>query len=142
MMRRQPVLEVGRYCEHFRIGEDLDLFLKLSERGRLANLPEALLKYRTHATNFTRTRDREAFEDLVQIVNDARQRRGLPPEPLLFPLPPPAKTEVADSHELWGWQALEGGNVDTARKHARKSLIVAPFSMNAWKLFYCALRGH
>jgi len=142
MMRRQPVLEVGRYCEHFRIGEDLDLFLKLSERGRLANLPEALLKYRTHATNFTRTRDREAFEDLVQIVNDARQRRGLPPEPLLFPLPPPAKTEVADSHELWAWQALEGGNVDTARKHARKSLIVAPFSMNAWKLFYCALRGH
>jgi len=50
-------------------------------------------------------------------------------------LPPPAKTEVADFHELWGWQALEGGNVDTARKHAPKSLIVAPFSMNAWKLF-------
>jgi len=59
----------------------------------------------------------------------------------LRPATPP-RTEVADSHELWGWQALEGGNVDTARKHARKSLIVAPFSMNAWKLFYCALRAH
>jgi hypothetical protein len=47
----------------------------------------------------------------------------------------PGKDRCRRSHELRWWQALEGGNVDTARKHARKSLIVTPFSMNAWKLF-------
>ena len=58
IMRRQPVLEVGRYYERFRIGEDLDLFPKLSERGRLANLPEALLKYRTHGPIHANARPR------------------------------------------------------------------------------------
>ena len=52
---------------------------------------------------------------------------------------PRQRPRLANFHELWGWQALEGGNVDTARKHARKSLIVAPPSMNAWKPFYCGL---
>jgi glycosyltransferase involved in cell wall biosynthesis len=142
MMRRRDVLAVGSYSQQYRIGEDLDLFLKLGERGRLGNLTDPLLKYRTHALNFTRTRTDEAYRDLALVVEDARRRRGLPPEPSSDPIPSSARARLADPHELWGWQALQAGNLATARKHARKLVARAPLSSSSWKLCYCALRGH
>jgi glycosyltransferase involved in cell wall biosynthesis len=146
MMRRSDVLAAGNYSQQYRIGEDLDLFLKLGERGLLANLADPLLKYRTHASNFTRTRSDEAYRDLCRVVEDARRRRGLPPEPEAAPVPSlsthsPAGM-VKDTHEIWGWQALQAGNLATARKHASRLLARSPLSTSSWKLLYCTLRGH
>jgi len=142
MMRRQTVLDVGKYREQFQFCEDLDLWLRLAERGRLANLPIVLLKYRTHQSNKSNQRVAQAVRDFQTILTETRLRRGLPVGEL--PAGPQGEQTAPELtiHERWGWQALGGGHVATARKHARKSLIVAPFSMNAWKLFYCALRGH
>ena len=78
MMRRQVVLDVGKYREQFRFCEDLDLWLRLAEHGRLANLPLVLLKYRTHKTNQSNLRVARAAEDFQQILTEARFRRGLP----------------------------------------------------------------
>jgi glycosyltransferase involved in cell wall biosynthesis len=144
MMRRGDVLAVGNYSEQYRIGEDLDLLLKLGERGCLANLPEPLLKYRAHASSFTRTRSDEAYRDLARVVADARRRRGLPAEPEADPVPSPdaSNTRPRDPHETWGWQALEAGNVATARKHARRLCARSPLSIGSWRLLYCALRGY
>ncbi len=140
MMRRQMVMEIGKYREQFRIGEDLDLFLRLAEIGRISNLPQVLIKYRAHESNFTRTRERAAYEDLGAIVANARERRGLPAERFSPPCPPQTVAK-STSHETWGWQALTGGNVTTARKHASKAVLDKPLSRAAWRLFYCALRG-
>ncbi len=46
--RRDLVLSVGGYHAAFRHCEDLDLWLRLATRTRLANLPERLLAYRRH----------------------------------------------------------------------------------------------
>ena len=50
-MSRRAVLAVGGYRADYPHVEDLDLFLRLGEIGRLANLPEVLLDYRNHFTN-------------------------------------------------------------------------------------------
>ena len=42
------VESVGGYRSQLIAAEDLDLWLRLAERGKLANLPEALLFYRLH----------------------------------------------------------------------------------------------
>jgi GT2 family glycosyltransferase len=142
MMRRQVVLDVGKYREEFRFCEDLDLWLRLAEHGRLANLPLVLLKYRTHKTNQSNLRVTRAAEDFQQILTEARFRRGLPIDRL--PLGPhPSYGSVSQSiYDKWGWQALTAGHVGTARKHAGRRLLEAPFSPSAWRLLYCALRGH
>jgi hypothetical protein len=44
---------VGGYRAQLTAAEDLDLWLRLAERGKLANLPEALLFYRLHAGQVT-----------------------------------------------------------------------------------------
>jgi glycosyltransferase involved in cell wall biosynthesis len=48
MMRRDAALAAGGYRRAFRQCEDYDLWLRLSERSDLINLPEPLLCYRQH----------------------------------------------------------------------------------------------
>jgi glycosyltransferase involved in cell wall biosynthesis len=47
-MRRAAVLDCGSYRMAFARAEDFDLWLRLRERHRLVNLPDALLDYREH----------------------------------------------------------------------------------------------
>ena len=54
MMRRDLVRAVGGYRAAYRHCEDYDLWLRLSERTRLANLPDRLLFYRYSATQVSR----------------------------------------------------------------------------------------
>ncbi|WP_312491053.1 glycosyltransferase [Sphingomonas sp.] len=50
MMRRSLVTQVGGYRAAYRHCEDYDLWLRLDERTRMANLPERLLLYRYSTT--------------------------------------------------------------------------------------------
>jgi GT2 family glycosyltransferase len=45
-MRADALRKIGGYREQFVVAQDLDLFLRLAEVGRLANLPEVLLRWR------------------------------------------------------------------------------------------------
>jgi hypothetical protein len=143
MMRRRVVLDAGKYDPRCQLAEDLDLWLRLAERGRLANLPEPLLKYRYHGSNKSSGPDsaRRNQDALRQIIVRARRRRGLPEQPF-SPLPAPPPSTGPESHyALWAWQALGGGHVRTARKHARRLVLTTPFSIDSWRLLYCTLRG-
>lgn len=46
MFRRQAFIACGGYDPEMYPAEDLDLWLKLGERGALANIPEVLIRYR------------------------------------------------------------------------------------------------
>ncbi len=48
LMARDPVLAVGGYRPAYRHCEDYDLWLRLIDRTRFANLPEALVDYRVY----------------------------------------------------------------------------------------------
>jgi glycosyltransferase involved in cell wall biosynthesis len=56
MFRRQTALDVGGYDERFPTGQDLDLFLRLSEAGLADNLSDTLLYWRQHKDSINRTR--------------------------------------------------------------------------------------
>ena len=48
LFRRQAVVDIGLYRPQLVPAEDYDLWLRLSERHDLANLPDMLLRYRVH----------------------------------------------------------------------------------------------
>lgn len=48
MMKRDLVLELGGFRKALPEAEDYDLFLRISERARVANLPQQVLRYRMH----------------------------------------------------------------------------------------------
>jgi glycosyltransferase involved in cell wall biosynthesis len=139
--RRATLFEVGPYRQEYYTGEDLDLFLRLAEVGRIANLAEPLLKYREHAAKVGCVHAAKQEETTRRVLADAYHRRGLriPPEIVAARsrLPSPIERRRA-----WGWWALISGNVLTARKHAAACLIRSPLSSHSWRLLYCAIRGY
>jgi glycosyltransferase involved in cell wall biosynthesis len=140
MMRRSAVMEIGGYNEAYATNQDHDLFLRLAEHGRLANLPAMLLKYRQHFDSISLAKFTQQGDTVEAIVRAAYQRRGLvAPDALLSQRPKPMSR--LDHHRAWCWAALAGGNVQTARKHAWASLRLSPFSQESWRILYCALRG-
>lgn len=140
MLRREAIQAIGGYRQEMDLAEDDDLFLRLAEIGKLANLPDVLLKYRQHLKSFSSTKFLKGFQAALIALQEAYQRRGLD----LATMP---KIEVAkvrslnDTHHSWAWWALGDGNVATARKHAFLALKAAPISKESWKTFACAVRG-
>lgn len=142
MMRREAVLAVGKYRESSV--EDRDLFLRLGERGRLANVPQALLRYRQHPSSLCHVPGQcrnDMHRSIHRVVLEAHERRGLDPSRLRA-MEPWSPLTPAVMARTYGWWALRSGHVRSARKHAWSRLRHAPFSRDSWKLFYCALRGH
>jgi Glycosyl transferase family 2 len=80
--RRELVLDTGGYRGVARYAEDLDLWLRLAERGRLANLAEPLVRYRVHATQESITRIEEQVLAVQAVLASARERRAGRPDPL------------------------------------------------------------
>jgi glycosyltransferase involved in cell wall biosynthesis len=140
MMRADAVRKVGGYREQFKTSQDLDLFLRLSEIGRLANLAEPLVQYRQHFESVANTKADEQWRVKSIIVGDAYDRRGLArPEQWDFNRRVPKSFE--DQIKDWVWAALRAGNPDVARKHARQLLRKKPLSLDSLKVMYCAIRG-
>jgi glycosyltransferase involved in cell wall biosynthesis len=140
MYRRRVVLEIGAYRPIFDESEDLDLFLRLAEVGRIVNLEEPLLKYREHMAKASRAKVVRVEENSRRIREEAHRRRGLTFHPPAEPreVTPFVASEV---YRTWGWWAVMSGNVASARKHAIACLARTPFDPASWKLLYCAIRG-
>lgn len=141
MMRTAPVREVGGYREKFHAAEDLDLFLRLSEKGRLGNIDKIMTEYRQHLGSICHREPWRVAEVAWQAVQEARQRRDLPAEPKA-PVAPREPQTAETVHANWSWWALAAGNRSVARRHAWRAVRASPTSGKSWKLLMCALRGH
>jgi glycosyltransferase involved in cell wall biosynthesis len=137
MFRTDAVRRLGGYRELVPC-EDFDLWLRLGEVGRLANLPERLITKRLFAGSIVATTLDKRQRVLKQILAEAWQRRKLPGEP-----PPPAQpiADRADLFRQWGWMALKEGHVRTSRRYALKAVKAQPFRGASWRLMACSLRG-
>lgn len=140
MIRRETLVAVGGYREEYYGVEDHDLWLRLAERGRLANLPEPLIKFRTHPQNFTFVNEDRNRQRLAAVLADAYRRRGLPaPDDWLSELPSPLPG-VARAR-AWTRSAIYAGQYRTARKHALAIWRQNPASCDSWILLVHALLG-
>jgi glycosyltransferase involved in cell wall biosynthesis len=141
MMLREHVMALGGYRSEMEPSEDLDLFLRLAERGKLANLPDVLLHYRQHIKSVNHTRFAEQNRQTLKAVTEAYARRGIKLDPN-WKLPERGVMPVKKEIDMWAWLALKNGNVPAARKHAVSLLKLAPFSVGSWRLMFCAIRGY
>lgn len=93
MFRRAAAREIGGYAPHLRsTGEDHDLWLRLAEVGRLANLPDVLMRYRVHETNVSvgAGKTEQRLPVTLDTLTRAFARRGItnrvaekrPPRPM------------------------------------------------------------
>jgi len=81
LMRRDVVLAAGGYRPAFVQCEDYDLWLRLSERHDLVNLPEPLLHYRRHPGQLEWRHVEQRALSILGARICARRRRSGQPDP-------------------------------------------------------------
>jgi len=133
LMRLDALKQIGCYHAHNEPAEDLDLFLRLAEIGRLAKLPDVLFQYRMHFKSVGHTRRMEQSATVARVVNDARARRGLPlidPSTMALSAPPHPSVHFLN----WASLAMKYGNRPLSAKYALRALRLAPMSIHGWSI--------
>jgi glycosyltransferase involved in cell wall biosynthesis len=141
MMRREAVHSIGGYRPGMCLGEDLDLWLRLGEHGRLANLEEYLLLYRIHSESYTSQWHDERDYYLQKITDEACDRRGIARRfeaisPFRMGKGRRSKHECAVRH---GWWVFMRGNRSGAIHYALRAIWSMPLERDGWHLLACSL---
>lgn len=131
MARASALRAIGGYREQFKTAQDLDLYLRLVKRGKLANVPEVVLKYRIHANSVSAAKREQQDRDVENILRDAYTARGqsLPREVAR------RRYELTVQHysrEFWSaWHRREP---KLARRLAWRVIRKAPLRRDSWML--------
>lgn len=144
MMRTAETLRVGGYDEQFEVAQDLDLWLRLGEIGKMACLPQTLVKYRMHENSMSEQRQEQQVAEMRLSCELAWRRRGIGGQ--FLGLAGWRATDRQSRHDFWikyGWWAFNSGQRRTALLYGSKAVTAAPLSSHAWRLLLCAaLKAH
>ncbi len=77
MMRADAVRAVGGYHQDSFPAEDLDLFLRLGEIGKLDNVPDLVLRYRVHSGSISVRLSERQIAKMRLACQKAWERRGV-----------------------------------------------------------------
>lgn len=130
IFRRSAVNKAGGYRVRYQWVEDLDMYLRLSEQGRLANLLEVHLQYRQHLGSVNSVR-RDRNELRMELVNPRRSAQGLPA--LERETVEILNYSAADFRRHWAYDAARGGYWAAARKNGTRAVIGNPFDRRNWQ---------
>lgn len=131
IFRISALRKIGGYDSAFCKAEDLDLYLRLSHRGQLANIPFRGLRYRHHikSTNF---KHRKAQINLIEkILRRERTIRELP----LISVDQSGHSDLSPGllHARWACSALVHGKRTTSIRHAIAGVCREPSRKECWR---------
>lgn len=141
MIRRSAMERIGGYCEDFATAQDLDLWLRLGEIGKLANIPETVLRFRLHERSISQTRRQEQRECARVACQRAWKRRGIrhgvfeADEPWRPGTDPASRVKFALQY---GWWAFNSGQRRTAMHYGWRAIEAEPVNVDGWKLLLSA----
>ena len=140
LIRKSALEQVGGYRKQYEWCEDLDLWLRLAEIGKLANLPDVVLHYRQHPKSVVRTKRDIQLSIKRKIVAEAFERRGreMPVDWELNQWQPDGPNKLIRE---WGWRSMKQKRIAAARQHAVDLVRREPMSIDSWRLLYCSVRG-
>ena len=140
MMRREAMLAVKGYDPELFPAEDLDLQLRLGERGKLANLPQALQKYRWHDQSISAKKQAWYPDRLKLVVLRACERRGIERRDVsIAPWRPTNRHARFEYAMRIGWTGYMRGDREMAPAYAAKALRLIPWRSDGWRLLACAV---
>jgi glycosyltransferase involved in cell wall biosynthesis len=141
MMRRAAVEAVGGYHVEFVPAEDLDLWLRLGEIGRLTNLADVLMQYRQHEASFSERHQQLQLERSAAAVLEACRRRGIPPRQVsVTAWRPVDRASRMQTDVGYGSRGLERGDYRMAVHYGLQAIGQAPWRAGGWWLLARVLR--
>jgi glycosyltransferase involved in cell wall biosynthesis len=147
MMRAWAVRQVGGYREQYgELDVDVDLFLRLGEVGKLANIRYPLLRYRWHLNSMShRLNPVVASVTRAALIKETCHRRGM--AEIRLPTLAPAERQMNDRdltiehYHRWSVEAAKYGRFAIARKYALAALRLEPRRKKCWWVLCNSLLG-
>ena len=141
MYRREAFERAGGYRESCRFWEDLDLYFRMSDFGRVMVLPEPLYRFRYSSTSTRLTSHQERVEQSVDLMFDcieAVESCGDYEHVLASPPPAPRKVRPQvfvsfGSIRLWGGQSP--GTLMRMLRRARWSADLGNLKVLLWSMW-------
>jgi glycosyltransferase involved in cell wall biosynthesis len=136
MMRAEAIRAIGGYRREAEMSEDLDLFQRLSEVGKLANMPQILVHYRQLSTSLSGDKQAAHLAMKQKLCHEAAARRGMPVifdggDPWRPSNTPESRYEFAIRY---GWAAWRNRYFRTALSYVNRAVRIKPFKPQAWLL--------
>jgi glycosyltransferase involved in cell wall biosynthesis len=138
MVRKAALARVNGYDPRYQLAEDLDLFLRLGEIGRLANLPEVLLRYRLHLGSTNVVQRANQLQVIARVLKEANGRRKLP---IARPLPSEVPLTPLEVRAMWAYKAVAAGHYRTSLRHVAACLTRRPWKLAWWRLLGATMKG-
>ena len=133
-MRKSAVLRVGNYRPAYPACEDRDLWLRLSEIGKVGNLDEVVLSYRLHFESFSHKYSKQQSHFRQKAIQEARNRTGRDvPSDWRDPMPEQSLS-IESNRMRWAKSAMIAGYPKTAAYYFSKILLARPLHWNAWRM--------
>jgi glycosyltransferase involved in cell wall biosynthesis len=140
MMRRKAVLAVGGYQVEMMPVEDLDLWLRMGERGRLANLPDVITRYRLHDSSVSALLQLRQLSLWQAAVDGACDRRGIPRRQLkIEPWRPVTRRSKHQCVMSYGWVGFHRGDRPAAVHFGLRAVRLMPWRTESWLLLAYSL---
>lgn len=141
MIRRETLQRVGGYRERFAVAQDLDLWLRVAEVGRLANIERPLIAYRLSNDALSLRSGERQLQMAREACEDAWRRRGVAgtfkQEGHWRPL-----ADRNSRHRFalrYGWWAFNFRQRRTAIVYGCRAIALNPLSRDGWTLLACSL---
>lgn len=138
MIRRSAFEAVEGYRAEYQWIEDHDLWLRISQRGTLANTHDIVLLYRQHTLSVCWSRSLQQRELMNKLMEETYRRLGLdlPDEIILSAV----EQRAPAGPGKWARAAAKGGYVRSTIKHLNKLTSVAPVGYASRMVMECMLR--
>ena len=114
IMRATAFNKIGGFRSKYQWIEDHDLWLRMSQVGRLGNTEELVLCYRLHSSSCTWTMASLRADLMTQLMREAHEERDLIGSERTLTSPP---VRALAGPGKWARKAVRGGFPRTALKH-------------------------
>ncbi len=88
MMRRSILEEVGFYNEAWRYAQDYELFFRMIQKGKVANIAEPLVSYRISEESITKSKNKKQVMFAIRARQEAIRRGQYSIFTTIFLIPP------------------------------------------------------
>ncbi len=140
MIRRQALEQVGGYDETMHTDGILDLWLRLGEVGKLANLEETVLHYRQHQRSVSEQKQWLQLEDKREACERAWRRRGITGTfEETTPWRPVDRTSRYHYYLKYGWSFFHRREWGAAIVYGFRAIQELPWKRGGWKLLVYAV---
>ena len=147
MFRRECLESVGAYRQEFEFAQDYDLWLRISERYKVANLEEALYEWRvdTDALSMTGRASQYGYHFLAQDLAKERRKAGVDKlaslqeeerhvfiQEELKKHKAQQKRAAAYDYYAWSVRLYRAGNVGAFLRLLLRAITNAPLERDLW----------